>query len=454
MNNFLLVTIVCTVVITIAALGLTFWKWDVFSRGATVGTIGATLLDVSPRSVAADRGTVPNVDRQPFPFQELDPFVLTTDRETVPNVDRQPFPFQELDPYVVTKIMEYLDGQDIANARGTMRVFNEDARDIKKPWSVSKHRLTSNSQEQLCSAISPDGSMVAVGDRSGQVRLHNAVNGTAERELYRSDSAVTAVRYSTDGNIVAIGDQRGYVCFCNVTNGSCERASERHFGEVNAFDFGVGGTVAVSCSTDSSVRIWNPSTGKLIQTIGYPRWLHLPGERRTLESIQDVAINTMGTRVAGVNLLGELNTWDIHNDDAQRTQPRSSTLHLNAGYASESALTSVAFHPDGRTVAVGKKSGDIVLTNADNTVYIRLVELPHEVLSVCFSPDGLMLASGDDQGVLRLWDIATERIVRKLAPRIEGRLIGAVRNVAIVNSSVNTRVLFCGFDGGFVVVRV
>ena len=425
MNNFLLVTIVCTVVIIIAALALTLLKWDVFSRGATVGTIGATLLDVSPRFVATDRGTVPNVDRQPFPFQELDRNLLT-------------------------KIMEYMDVQDIANARGTMRVFNEAASDIKKPWSVSKHRLTSNSQEQLCSAISPDGSMVAVGDRSGQVRLHNAVTGTAERELYRSESAVTAVRYSTDGNIVAIGDQRGNVCFCNVTKGSCERASVRHYREVNAFDFGAGGTVAVSCSTDSIVRIWNPSTGQLIRTIGYDRYLGLPGEK-TMDSIEDVAINTTGTHVAAVNLWKTLEIWDIHNDDAQGTQPRSSTLYF---FDRQHPLTSVAFHPDGTTVAVGQKNGNIVLTNADESVYIQLVELPHEVLSVCFSPDGLMLASGDDKGVLRLWDIATKRIVRKLAPRIEGRLIGAVRNVDIVPSSGNTRVLFCGFDEGFVVVRI
>jgi hypothetical protein len=76
----------------------------------------------------------------------------------------------------------------------------------------------------------------------------------------------------------------------------------------------------------------------------------------------------------------------------------------------------VAFSPDGKLLAVGQ--GDRVVTVWDvNERRVRHTLTGHndQVLSVAFSPDGRTLASGCADRIIRLWDPATGKLKRSLA---------------------------------------
>ena len=128
--------------------------------------------------------------------------------------------------------------------------------------------------------------------------------------------------------------------------------------------------------------------------------------------IRSVAFNPDGSTLAGGSWDGTIHLWDA-----------TTGQHLNTLTGHRSAVRSVAFNPDGSTLASGSQGGTIRLWDATTGQHLRVLTAldvfgnAEIVNSIAFSPDGNTLASAGKSflsGIIHLWDADTGQHMRKI----------------------------------------
>ncbi|KAF9069544.1 WD40-repeat-containing domain protein [Rhodocollybia butyracea] len=168
-----------------------------------------------------------------------------------------------------------------------------------------------------------------------------------------------------------------------------------HTNAVNSVAFSPDGTSIVSGSADSTVRIWDRSTGEQI----------CPSIKGHSDGVASVAFSPNGKTIVSGSWDRAVRLWAFETG-----QQVGSSLEGHTH-----SVTSVAFSCDGIHVASGSGDSSVRIWDVLTGEEIRYLEgHTKTVNSVTFSPDGTRVASGSDDNSVRIWDVSTVEEVHHL----------------------------------------
>jgi serine/threonine protein kinase/WD40 repeat protein/Flp pilus assembly protein TadD len=277
-------------------------------------------------------------------------------------------------------------------------------------------------------ALSPDGRFFATGSNpdgrtAGEVRLWDTSTGRLRSPRLPLTNYVVALAFQPDGKVLASGDYSGLVRLWDTSTGE-EIGRPLTQGEiVLSLAYSPDGKMlAVGLSDDHTgkpgIRLWDTGTRELIREL-----LH------TTEPVTRIEFRLDGRALVAVHQ-HSTQLWDTSRGRA-----------IGGPMVDE---ISGGFRPDGRAFLTLGMDGTVKLRDAmTGAVLSRLMTTHSRAVCAAFRGDGSLVASGFQDGSIRLCDPATSQPIGP--PRFMERAINKVtftpdgNSVAGIDIAGNTR---------------
>ena len=198
------------------------------------------------------------------------------------------------------------------------------------------------------------------------------------------------IAFSPDGNMLASGDTEDKVVnLWDPNTGELLKVLKGHPGNVSYVTFSPDGTMLASGCSEDTIRLWNPDTGQLLRIL-HPK------------KLDSITFSADGSIIANGGA-GDANV-KVWNPDTGE--------HLHTLEPVVDDVFDVAFSPEGHILASGRDFGVIKLWDTDSGLLLEDFKAhSNDVYDVAFSPDGHILASVGADNTVRLWEISTPDVL-------------------------------------------
>jgi WD40 repeat protein len=255
-------------------------------------------------------------------------------------------------------------------------------------------------------AYSPDGRLLASASSDRQVILWDVVRACEIRTFAGHDQAVNAVRFSPDGRTLASAREDRTIKIWDVRTGAELKTLTGHSGTITSLTFSPEGRMLYSAGADGTIRVWDLGLGSLIST----NVIRIQQTDVKLSDEFPMAISPDGHTLALGSPDPEIQLRTTSNPGSPRI------LKL-----ARASAVSIAFSPNGRTLAVGLNAGkgpaccvgQVKLFELASGREMRTLAVGPDEPRLAFSPDGrTLVVNGRDW--LGIWDVKTGNEIRSI----------------------------------------
>jgi WD40 repeat protein len=232
-------------------------------------------------------------------------------------------------------------------------------------------------------AVLPNKPVFFSAGADGKILRWDLSSGNTPQTLFKNNSINRSLAISSNGKWLACGMGTASIQIFNLNQpGNDPAILEGHKGWVGDLEFIDNKEVLISSSEDKSIMYWDLQTNqsRIIAT--------------STSRIRAICLSKDGKYVFGGTEDGLLIQWSIDNGD-------SKVIFDNKN----NSIYALAMNSSGTRLAVGDKSGNIMIINPLAGKIISVAKgHTARVLDLCFSPDNLQIASSSFDATIRIWN--------------------------------------------------
>jgi WD40 repeat protein len=272
-----------------------------------------------------------------------------------------------------------------------------------KIWNTENWQLVRilESHENWVNSVSfsPDSKLIATASDDNQVKIWRSSDGQLIDTLVGHTNKVYSVSFSPDSRILASAGEDKRVILWNLQE-NLFKIITNHHDVIKKMSISPDRKILATASSDKTVKLWSRLDGRLLQTLEHQK------------SLESISFHPSSEMIATASIDGTITLWQTNDGKLIDTwQDSHPVFDLN-------------FSPDGETLAtIGdsksiniwdirnqKGNGKLVLSSGREWLSPShsgsFKTLPHDdkVLSISFSPNSHILASGSKDGTIKLWD--------------------------------------------------
>src|SRR5437660_7854678 len=270
-------------------------------------------------------------------------------------------------------------------------------------------RLVGESPRIESLAFSPDRKLLAVSggapSRFGEIQIWNVETHKETQSFKVANDSVYGVSFSPDGERLAFGCADKTVRVISVNAGKELIKCDNHS------DWGLATAVTVdrkrllSGSRDRAMKLINVANGQFIDDIN-----------KLLESVLCLARHPKEDIVAYGGDLGTPRIYKI-SDNQGRTAANNDVNLLREFERQPGPVCSIAYSPDGNSIAVGNVDGEVRLyKTGDGSRLATLKENKGAVFALRFHPTKNQLVTGGYDGKVRIFEVPDGKLTTVFNP--------------------------------------